>query len=444
MSYLRRKVDNFLKVWLNNPDHKPLIIQGSRQVGKTASVREFARNNYTHLVEINFVEETKYRSITDDGYGPDEIIKNISRINPTKKFIPNETLIFFDELQAYPQIATSLKFFSEDGRYDVICSGSLLGINYREIESSSVGYKQDYRMYSMDFEEFLWANGYDDIADELLDCMSRLSIISSTTQKVLENLFLDYNILGGMPAVVSRYIEKGTFEGTLELQRQLVRDYKEDIRKYALGLDQGRLMNVYESVPYQLAKENKKFQLSKVAHGARFKDYRGCIEWLIDAGVVNACFCLNFPELPLKGNCDRDKFKLYMSDTGLLISMLDDEAQDDLRANKNLGVYKGALYENMIAEALVKSGQELYYYRRNDSTLEEDFFMRTANSLVPVEVKADSGYSKALTTLIKDRRYEDISWGIKLRKGNIEKRNDIVMLPHYCGFLLKRWLMARR
>ena len=165
----------------------------------------------------------------------------------------------------------------------------------------------------------------------------------------------------------------------MQNQRQLLADYEEDIRKYAEGMDQVRILNVFRRIPPQLARENKKFQISKVASGARFKDYRGCIEWLENAGVVNICYCLEQPELPLKGNYDDTKFKMYYADTGLLVAMLDEEAQDDLRANKNLGDYKGALYENIVGEALKKSGYDLYYYKREDSTLEEDFFIRTGS-----------------------------------------------------------------
>ena len=439
--YLQRKIDSILEDWKRNENRKPIIIKGSRQVGKTESIRHFANKHYKSVIEINFVEEPKYQMITADGYGTAEIIKNISRLDPSKKFIAGETLIFFDELQAFPQIATALKFFVQDGRFDVICSGSLLGINYRQIESNSVGYKIDVQMYSMDFEEFLWTKGYgDDFAEELLSSMQQLKPLSSLMMSVCDELFLDYTILGGMPAVVRQFTEKGTFEGSLELQRQLLADYKEDIRKYAEGMDQGRIINVFNSVPVQLAKENKKFQLSKIAHGARFKDYRGCIEWLYDAGVVNICYCMNFPELPLKGNYDPDKFKLYMADSGLLVAMLDEEAQDDLRANKNLGVYKGALYEHIVREALVNSGQQLYYYRTDDSTLGEDFFLRTANELLPVEVKSVGGKSKSLQTLIADKRYSDIQRGIKLYKGNIEYANNMYMFPYFCSFLLKKWL----
>ena len=296
MTYLRRKADAFLAEWKQDPDHMPLIIKGPRQIGKTSTVLQFAEAVYEQGITINFVEEPKYRTITADGYRTEDIIRNISRIDPSKRFVSGKTLLFFDELQAFPDIATSLKFFREDGRFDVICSGSLLGINYRQIESNSVGNKTDYLMHSLDFEEFLWAKGYDDsLADDMLQHLLRQTPFNVAEMSTFGSLFLDYCILGGMPAIVRSYIEKGTFEGTLAMQRQLLGDYKEDIRKYAEGLDQARIINVFDQIAPQLAKENKKFQISKVASGARFKDYRGCIEWLRDAGIVNICYCLNFP-----------------------------------------------------------------------------------------------------------------------------------------------------
>ena len=441
MRYLKRKIDGFLKEWKSSSKRKPLIIKGARQVGKTESVRRFADQNYTNLIYINFVEEPKYKMITADGYKAADIIKNISRIDPAKRFIPGETLIFFDELQEHPNIATALKFFHLDGRFDVICSGSMLGINYHKIESNSVGYKSDYEMRSMDFEEFLWAKGYDeDFIDSLLAHMKDLTPFSEVELSVCDSLFLDYCILGGMPAVVREYIEQGTFEGSLEIQRQLIADYKEDIRKYAEGMDQTRILNVFNQIPPQLAKDNKKFQISKVASGARFKDYRGCIEWLNDAGIINICYCLHFPELPLKGNYEETKYKLYFADTGLLVAMLDEESQEDLRANRNLGVYKGALYENIVGEALVKSGCGLYYYKREDSTLEEDFFVRTASELIPVEVKATNGRAKSMRTLISSEKYPSICHGIKLTGGNLGFSNGIYTFPYFCAFLLKRYL----
>jgi hypothetical protein len=441
MIYLKRKIDTFLSDWKRKADRKPLIIKGPRQIGKTESVRKFGTENYEQVVEINFVEEPKYNMITADGYKAADIIKNISRIDPSKKFIEGKTLIFFDELQEFPEISTALKFFYLDGRFDVICSGSMLGINYNRIESNSVGYKTDYAMYSLDFEEFLWANGYDDaFVNDLLTHMKNLTPFNELELSVCNNLFLDFCILGGMPAVIREYITLGTFEGSLSTQRQLLADYEEDVRKYAVGMDQTRILNVFHQIPIQLAKDNKKFQISKVASGARFKDYRGCIEWLADAGIVNICYCMNYPELPLKGNFDETKYKIYFADSGLLVAMLDEESQDDLRANKNLGVYKGALYENVVGEALTKSGYGLYYYKKEDSTLEEDFFVRTTDALIPVEVKATNGRAKSLRTLISSDKYEDIKYGIKFTGGNIGYNDNIYTFPYFCAFLLKKYL----
>ena len=439
--YLKRKVDAFLSEWKEVPDRKPLIIKGSRQVGKTESVLHFAAEHYESIIEINFVRDEKYKGIISDGYEVSTIIKNISLIDPSKRFIPGKTLIFFDEITAFPEIATSLKFFAIDGRFDVICSGSMLGINYKKIESNSVGYKSEFPMQALDFEEFLWAMGYaQETTDDLLSHMVSVTPFNQTTLKVFENLFLDYCILGGMPQVVRTFIEKKSFEGSLELQKELLADYKEDIKKYVEGIDKTRVLNVFNHIPIQLAKENKKFQISKVASGAKFKDYWGCIEWLSDAGMINLCHCLHTPDLPLKGNYEENKYKIYFKDTGLLVASLDDEAQEDLRSNKNMNVYKGGLYENIVAEALSKQSYELFYYKKENSTLEQDFFVRTQKSLVPVEVKATNGTAKSLTTLIKSDAYPDIVRGIKFIHGNVGFTNNIYTFPYFCAFLLKSFL----
>ena len=440
--YLKRKIDDFLLKWKADNDRKPLIVKGCRQIGKTESIRHFAKvAGYDSFIEINFVKEEKYKKIIVDGYTASAIIKNISLLDPSKRFIDGKTLIFFDEITEFPDIATSLKFFKEDGRFDVICSGSMLGVNYKKIESNSVGYKTDYEMYSLDFEEFLWAKGYkEDVIEDMLLHMKTFTPFNELEMSVYHGIFLDYVVLGGMPAVVKDYIQKGTFEGSLNTQHQLIADYKEDIRKYAQGVDQTRILNVFNSIASQLAKENKKFQISKVEKNARFRDYRGCAEWLVDAGIVNACYCLNDVELPLSGNCDTDKFKLYFCDTGLFVSLLDEESQEDLRANKNLGVYKGALYENIVSEALVKTGYKLYYYKKENATLEEDFFIRSANNLIPVEVKAQGGRSKSLRTLISSGKYSDIAYGFKLSANNIGYSEQIYTFPYFCTFLLKRFM----
>ena len=439
--YFKRKIDEFLADWKNNHSRKPLIIKGARQIGKTESILHFAHENYENVVYINFVLDKKYTTIVNDGYDVETVVKNITLINPSTKFIPDKTLIVFDEIQEYPDIATSLKAFNLDKRYDVICSGSMLGINYKKIHSNSVGSKTDYEMFSMDFEEFLWAKGYEDTAiNSILEHMISLTPFSETELSVYKSLFLDYCVLGGMPDVIKGYIKTGTFSQSLEIQGQIRLDYEEDVRKYAEGLDQAKIISVYRSIPAQLAKENKKFQFSIIDKKARSREYTGCIEWLIDAGVVTECNCLNYPELPLKGNVDNSKYKLYYPDTGLLISALDEEAQEDLRVNKNLGVYKGALYENFVAEAFVKQGLGLFYYKKDNSTLEEDFFVRSKNELIPVEVKSNNDSSKSLTALIKSDRYADIKHGIKLGDFNVGVANNIYTFPYFCAFMLKAYL----
>lgn len=438
---LKRKIDKYLTDWKNRSDRKPLIIKGARQIGKTRSVEWFAGQNYASVIEINFIEQKKYREIFNDGFEVDAILKNISLLNPELKFIPGDTIFFFDELQACPNCATSLKFFKLDGRFDVICSGSLMGISYREIESNSVGYKEDYEMHSMDFEEFLWAMGYnDEFTADLLSHMLDVRPLSELQMDTLMSLFRDYVIIGGMPEVVSTYVRNKNFSGTLDIQRQLLKDYEEDITKYVEGLDKAKVKAVYNHISTFLAKENKRFQITKIARNARNRDYMGCVEWLADAGVVNVCYCLNQPELPLKGNYDPKMYKIYFKDTGLLIASLDEEAQEDLRANRNLGTYKGAIYENIVGDMLVKQGYRLFYYHRDRPALEMDFFIRDADSLIPVEVKANDGATASLNRLLNDDKYNDVKYGIKLGYRNIGFNGKFYTFPYFLTFLLRRFV----
>lgn len=438
---LKRKIDKYLTDWKNRPDKKPLIIKGARQIGKTRSVEWFAGQNYASVIEINFIEQKKYRDIFNDGFEVDAILKNISLLNPELKFIPGNTIFFFDELQACPNCATSLKFFKLDGRFDVICSGSLMGISYNEIESNSVGYKEDYEMHSMDFEEFLWAMGYnDEFTADLLSHMLDVRPLSELQMDTLMSLFRDYVIIGGMPEVVSTYVRNKNFSGTLDIQRQLLKDYEEDITKYVEGLDKAKVKAVYNHISTFLAKENKRFQITKIARNARNRDYMGCVEWLADAGVVNVCYCLNQPELPLKGNYDPKMYKIYFKDTGLLIASLDEEAQEDLRANRNLGTYKGAIYENIVGDMLVKQGYRLFYYHSDRPALEMDFFIRDADSLIPVEVKANDGATASLNRLLNDDKYNDVKYGIKLGYRNIGFNGKFYTFPYFLTFLLRRFV----
>ena len=445
MEMLERKIDTYLAKWKNALSRKPLIVKGARQIGKTESIRAFGKANYQSVIEINFVLQKKFRTIFNNGYEVDTIIKNISLLEPSWQFIPGKTLIFFDELQKCPDCATSLKSFCQDRRYDVICSGSLMGIYYEEIESNAVGFKEDYEMYSMDFEEFLWAKGYSrEQVEDLYKHMIDVQPFSQLEMDTMMDIFCDYMTIGGMPEVVKKYIDQGNFEGTLSLQRQLLKDYEEDITKYASQTDKAKILAVYNHISTFLAKENKKYQITKIAKGARNREYIGSVEWLRQAGVVHVCYCLNNVELPLKGNYMPDNYKLYYHDTGLLIASLDEEAQEDLRANKNFGTYKGAIYENVVGEMLLKSGYEqLYFYKHENPALEMDFFVRDADSLVPVEVKSKDGATASLNNLIKWESYRDVKFGIKLGYKNVGWNGQFYTFPYFLAFLIKRFLKER-
>ncbi len=444
MNRLSRKIDYKLIQWKKQNDRYPLIVKGARQIGKTEAIRHFAIQNYQSVVEINFALQKQYKDIFDDGFEVDTILKNISLKNPSFEFPVNETLIFFDEMQDCINCATSLKSFREDGRFDVICSGSLMGINYNEIESNSVGNKEDYEMYSLDFEEYLWAKGYKpNQIDSLYQHMLSLEPLSKVEYEVMLENFREYMVLGGMPAIVYSFVTKKNYSGTLKMQQQILLDYEEDITKYAQGLDKAKVLNIYRKIPVFLGKNNKKFQISKISAGARNRDYIGVVDWLANAGIVNVCYCMELPELPLKGNYAPDNYKIYFSDTGLLVGSLDEEAQEDLRYNKNFNAYKGALYENVVGEMLAKQGYQLYFYRNEKGTVEMDFFVRDTDSLIPVEVKATDSSTISLNNLITKEKYSDIRYGIKLADKNIGFNGKFYTFPYFMTFFLKQYLKDR-
>lgn len=444
MERLTRKIDTYLTDWKNSENRLPLIVKGARQIGKTEAIKHFAKNNYRSVVEINFVLQKQYKGIFDDGFEVDTILRNISLINPDFEFIESDTLIFFDEIQDCINCATSLKSFKIDGRFDVICSGSLMGINYNEIESNSVGYKEDYEMYSLDFEEYLWAKGYKaEQIEELYQKLLNSTPLSTVEYGVMLENFREYMVLGGMPAVVFLFVTQKNYSGTLKLQKQLLLDYEEDITKYAHGLDKGKILDIYRKIPVFLGKDNKKFQISKIKSGARNRDYVGIVEWLNNAGIINVCYCMSSPELPLKGNYNPNNYKIYFRDTGLLIGSLDEEVQQDLRSNKNFNTYKGAIYENVVADMLVKQGYSLYFYRNEKGTLEMDFFVRDSRSLIPVEVKANDASTPSLNSLIDKDAYGDIQYGIKLANRNIGFNGKFYTIPYFLTFMLKRFLREK-
>lgn len=435
---LKRKVDVFLEEWKNR-EHNPLIIKGARQIGKTTSIMEFAKKNYESVIEINFVSNPEYIQIFKGGFDVDSIILELSILNPNLKFIPNNTLIFFDEVQEYMDATTSLKFFALDKRFDVICSGSALGVKYNKVKSVAVGFKEDYTMYSLDFEEFLWAKGYEDnIINSLFNNALELKPYSDLVLDKMNSLFMEYILTGGMPKIVSTYISQGNYSGIPDRQKQLYQDYLDDIRKYVEGLDASRVENMYLHVASQLGKDNPKFQITKLGHGARAFQYECCAQWLADAGVVNIGYCLNSLSLPLKGNENPNNYRVYFADTSLLIASMDEESRKDLLVSKNLDVYKGALYENFAAEALMKQGYDLFFYRSEDSRTELDFLIRIKDNIVPIEIKVNKGSARSLNTVIDDKKIDEIKYGIKFSNNNIGVANNVLTLPFFTLFMLRK------
>ena len=444
MERLKRKIDDFLINWKNSSSKLPLIVKGARQIGKTNAIRNFGNNNYKTFIEINFALQPQFKTIFEEGFEVDNIIKNITLKMPELELNEHNTLIFFDEMQDCVSTATSLKAFREDGRYDVICSGSLMGINYKEIESNSVGNKEDYIMKSLDFEEFLWAKGYsNEQIDDLYKHMLDLKPLSNMQYNVMMSSFKEYMIVGGMPAIVSQFVQNKNFSGILRMQQQILLDYEEDITKYAGGLDKTKILNCYRKIPVFLGNENKKFQISKIADGARNREYVGVVEWLANAGIVNISYAMEQASLPLKGNYNPDNYRLYFADTGLLIGSLDEEVQEDLRNNENMNTYKGALYENIVSDMLVKEGYNLYFYKDDSKKIEMDFMVRDKNSLIPIEVKANNNATISLNNLINNNLYKDIKYGIKLCNKNIGFNGKFYTFPYFLTFLLKRYLKEK-
>ena len=445
MAELKRKIDIYLKEWKNSKNRKPLIIKGARQIGKTTSIEKFGRENYKSFIEINYISMPQYKQIFQDGYTTENIIKNISLLNSEYKFIPGDTLIFFDEMQEYPDTATSLKFVNEDGRFDVICSGSLMGINYNQIHSNSVGNKEDYTMRSLDFEEFLWAKGYgEEQIESLYICMKEVKPLTNIQFDVMMNNFKDYLITGGMPEIVSTFIDNKNFSGILNMQQKLLTDYEEDITKYAGGLDKSKILDAYKKIKIFLGNDNKKFQITKLKDGARHREYVGVIDWMDRAGIINISYALDHLEMPLKANYNPDNYRLYFGDTGLLIGSLDEESQSDLRNNQNFGTYKGALYENIVAEMLTKAGFDLFFYRDEQSKIEMDFIIRDEKSIIPVEVKAGDNATYSLNRLIDEKQYKNIKYGIKLCNKNIGFNGKFYTFPYFMTFMLKRFLKEKQ
>ena len=440
---LQRKIERTLIKWKNTPNHKPLIIKGCRQCGKTFSVNAFAKEYYTHVVYINFFEHPDYKLAFEGSKQIDSIVMNLTALIPNSRFVSGQTCIILDEIQECSAARTALKFFKIDGRYDVIATGSLLGVcGYKgdetDYNSIPVGYEQHIEMFPLDFEEFLWANGINqEIIELLTKSLQERTPIPPAIHQRMRQLILEYTIVGGMPEVVNRFIATHNMSDVLEEQHSIITGYKGDMVKYATNEDKVRLRAAFDSIPRQLSKENKKFQFSVIKKGARAKEYITGIQWLEDAGIIIRCRNLSITELPLEGNAIEDSFKVYMRDTGLFVSMLEEGTQFDILQGRLYG-YKGAIFENLIADIFTKMGRKLYYYRK-DSGLEIDFVIRYHSECVLVEVKASTGNTKSTKTILQHPDKYHVYQAIKLGDYNIGEKDGILTLPVYMAFLLREY-----
>lgn len=442
---LKRKIESVLEKWKDSEHKKPLVIKGIRQCGKTYIVQKFAKENYESVVYLNFILEPDKKSAFAGNIDVDTIILNLSALIPDSRFINGRTCIILDEIQECREARTALKSFQIDGRFDIIATGSLLGVRgYGKSEkraeggqdSVPVGYETVIEMHPLDFEEFLWANGISGkVIDTVKSCFKKESVIPEGVHKVMMELLYRYVIVGGLPEVVNTFLETKNIELTYQMQRNLIAGYEEDMVKYASDADKARIRECFESIPKQLAKDNKKFQYSVVRKGGRSSQYISSIQWLEDAGLVKRCYNTQITELPLEGNSIKECFKLYTTDIGLLVAMLDYGTQADILKGNLLG-YKGAIFENLMADFLCKSGQKLYYFQK-DSGLELDFLVRYKGECVVIEVKAKSGKAKSLRTVLKNKDIYHIKNAIKLGKYNVGRESEVLTIPLYMGFLVK-------
>ena len=445
MTYmLRRKIDDILLEWKESEDRKPLVIKGCRQCGKTSSVVAFAKKHYPHIVYLDFHEHREYKAFFAGALDVDTITFNMTLNLPNSRFVEGKTVLIFDEIQDCPSARSSLKYFKLDGRYDVICTGSLLGVNgYRTAEeleeeqnaSIPVGFEEIIEMYPLDFEEWLWANGVQQQhVDYLKQCLEQEIPVNLSVHQRMRELLLRYVIVGGMPEVVTTYLKTNDMQRVIKRQHSIIETYKSDMIKYARNEDKARIRECFDSIPAQLARENKKFVYSVIQPNARAKQYRGSLQWIEDAGIIRRCYNLHITELPLIGNADMNTFKVYMADIGLLINMLGEGVQWKILQGDLLG-YKGAIFESLMADILGKIGRKLYYFHKS-SGLELDFVIPYKGKCTPLECKATTGNTKSLKTVLKHPEHYHVYHALKVGDYNVGRNGPILTIPFYMAFML--------
>lgn len=432
---LRRKIYDKLLAWKNNKGKKDaILLRGVRQCGKTYIVREFGKREYKNFIEINFIERPDMQAVFSGNLDVDNMVQQIKLSMPGCQFIPGETLLFLDEIQDAPNARTSLKFWTQDGRFDCIASGSLLGIDYKNEVSIPVGYEQQLIMRTLDFEEFLWALGVEGNLKEMLaPYVDGTKRVPEAMHNSLNKYLQEYMVVGGLPEVVDTYIATKDFYQVHLLQEKILRDYQDDIAKYALNQDKIKAKQCFLSIPRQLSKENHKFQYSVVEKKATARKFTSSLDWLHNAGLIDFAYNVNSPWFPLKAYVKEDQFRVYLCDIGLLVAMYGYQLKIALLSDALEGPAKGGIYESLVADILAKRGEELYYYKKEDSTLEIEFILERDCKLVPVEVKARKGSTRSLNELLK---MDNIERGYKLTAQNTGVVEKKITLPLYMAAII--------
>ena len=431
---LKRKFIKQLYQWKEKKQQECLLVCGARQIGKTFIIDYFGKVAYKNYIYINFEEHPELKKIFEDDLSVDSLRQKFSLYLPKARFEEGSTLLFLDEIQSCPQARTSLKFWALDNRYDVIASGSLLGINYGDVSSFPVGYERQVTMHSLDFEEFLWAIG---ISDEILDMLrshyeTRTPVDDSVHQKMMRYL-REYMIVGGMPAVVNTYVSNHLFNEVYAEQQKILNTYMNDMGKYASNIEQPKIRSCFLSIPRQLAKENTKFQYSVVEKGGTARKYRNAIDWLRDANLVVPCYNVSTIAFPLTAYAKTDQYRIYISDIGLLTAMYGPEMKRSVYEDLLKGPAKGGIYENLVADMFAKKGYPLWYYMKEDNSIEIEFLLECDARPVIVEVKAKKGSTESMNKILNQK---EVLCGYKLSGGNLGVVEAKISLPLYMGIFL--------